>query len=224
MLSTCAGNTVTLSTTADEYDSYLWMLDDMTMLSGQSVDIILDEPGTHLIELIAETSLCIASTTLSVVVNANPDVPVITQNANVLTATGTGNFQWYNDGTEIADATEHELEITASGIYSVKTEIAGCMSMSDEAEYLYQSVDEMTNNTYSVMPNPAIGMMLLVSNGSVAAEQFQLTDAMGRVVLTGNVKTKRQAIDISGVAPGHYFLRVTNTSTGMQAMMKVVVE
>jgi hypothetical protein len=77
-------------------------------------------------------------------------------------------------------------------------------------------VDETLATTMSIFPNPARGVVTLLSNQSEL--KWEIVEMSGRIVLAGNSYQTSTVIDISNCAPGLYLVR-TNEGTA-----KLIIE
>ena len=65
---------------------------------------------------------------VSVIVNALPEIPTISQNGNQLTSTSAVSYQWYLDDSMICGATSQTYDATVSGSYQVEITDANACS------------------------------------------------------------------------------------------------
>ena len=73
-------------------------------------------------------------------------------------------------------------------------------------------VDEVVKSRVQLFPNPASEQIQLRSNNAIG--DFRVTDAQGRVVLSGNAnQQKTLVVDISQLAPGLYNVQATDISS-----------
>lgn len=89
-------------------------------------------------------------------------------------------------------------------------------------EPLPLSINDMAafGDTFTVYPNPGNGKFNLNLN-SVQEVNSQVTDILGNVLFTSNVKSRTTEIDISDQAPGIYFLKLSDTK-GNSVTKKIV--
>lgn len=76
-------------------------------------------------------------------------------------------------------------------------------------------------NGFAVYPNPATDMITISANEGLENNSYSISDQLGRVVLTGEISSESQIINIADLAKGVYFLKI---GEGNQAMIKVVKE
>lgn len=144
----CEGDTVTVSTSANTYSSYLWS-------TGVTTSSLTDVTGTYSVT-VSETGFCgTASATIIATGTPLPDAS-FTNNSGVLTATTTGaSYQWYYEGGTITNATNQIYTATQSGNYSLQLTVNGCSSTSSPQQIIVNGVETL-NEDFSmiVYPNP----------------------------------------------------------------------
>jgi hypothetical protein len=81
-------------------------------------------------------------------------------------------------------------------------------------------VDDVAGSQYTTVlfPNPATGneINLMISGASVAAEQYYITDMLGRIVQTGAVQLKQGILNVpfnNNLPEGQYAITVTGNGT-----------
>lgn len=169
---------------------------------------VLSSAGTYTDTLVA-VSGCDSIITLTLLVNA-PDVTT-TVNGNTITANGSGTYQWINCATmqPVAGQTGSSFTPVVNGSYAVIVTTNGCSDTSACVPIVGLAMQE--NNTPAapvVYPNPA-GALLNLQTAAPATE-IAITDLAGATVRyfdAGNAHTRQ--LDISALAPGIYFLRIT---------------
>jgi hypothetical protein len=70
----------------------------------------------------------------------------------------------------------------------------------------YAGVNEATQASLSVYPNPANGVATVTTDGT--ADQFEVVNALGQVVLTVNAPQAVEQVDVTGFEAGTYVIRV----------------
>ncbi len=149
-------------------------------------------------------------------VSPAPAVPVITQNGNNLTASSTGQCQWFLNNIPLAGANSQNYTALLSGDYSVMvTDAGGCTSTSSVLHVSLVGIEEEDGLlSFNIYPNP------VSDNFSIqiqAKKQGKLTvsiyDAIGRKVFFDAVllSSKEQTFNYrtENITAGMYFLHVT---------------
>lgn len=143
--------------------------------------------------------------------NVPPALPTITENANILSATAATSYQWYLNGQQVTGATSQMYAPTQSGNYVVRiTDANGCVYQYSST-FVYTSslalVDVNFSDKIVIYPNPTTGIITF-SNASLFGEQYsiQVIDSVGKIV---NTFYNASTIDISSLAKGNYFIKLT---------------
>jgi hypothetical protein len=165
-------------------------------------------PGTYTITCaaIGTPDVCQSSATIDIEVNATPAIPVITQDQNTLTATGTGTFVWTLDG-ELLNATSNTLEITQTGNYSVYID-GICPSEVASGTYAYVGVEDINTIEISMYPNPANEVIYL--QHAPLMSSIEILDMTGRICFTTTANSNLLEIPIEALASGTYMIRVAS--------------
>ena len=74
--------------------------------------------------------------------------------------------------------------------------------------------EESVENGFAVYPNPTHSVLVVETHdrASQQAETYRITNLMGQTVLSGNITTENQQIDIANLAEGMYFITVGETT------------
>ncbi len=169
----------------------------------------------------------------SVYVRVVPQVkPVITITFNTLSVPAVySSYQWYKNGVIINGATSNTYTATTNGLYSiwVMMRAAECQdSASYDLKNLGLSPTTPASGLLGIYPNPTSGLFRLTVDAAAAARYITITitDLTGRTLQeqshTGNARTFSTELDLSGQAPGIYFVKVNMDGRIMTA--KVLLE
>jgi hypothetical protein len=81
---------------------------------------------------------------------------------------------------------------------------------------LQATTSQCAGNSVTIYPNPASEQLNIVLQGSSVNNQYELVDALGRVVLKGKLNgNANNKLDVSVIAHGVYMLKV-QTEAGVQ--------
>lgn len=151
-----------------------------------------------------------------------PRKPVITASGlgseNItLTSSSKSNIEWYKDGQLLSNQTGPDLQVDASGVYSVRCTVEGCSTDSDDFSLIITGVGKEQRDRIDLYPNPVRDELRLVvpDYRSGASQQVMLIDQSGRTVATQPLIGKETLIRVDGLAPGSYFVLVA----GMKKMV-----
>jgi predicted outer membrane repeat protein len=162
---------------------------------------------------------CDSIITLNLTVHPTPAAPVITHNGDNLSATpGYSSYQWLLNGDEIFNALDSTYTATQNGIYSIRvTDSNGCTAVSDTL-HITVGIPEVSAQSVLVYPNPAVGGYLHIS--SSLPVNAAITTIDGKQVMTRN---NAQTIDLSNLAAGTYFLKMTDAQGRFIKAERIVV-
>jgi hypothetical protein len=145
---------------------------------------------------------------LSVVVHPLPNT-VITVSGNILSVdTGFFSYQWYRNGTLLAGADSASYAAIQGGLYKVEvTDSNGCSKTF--AYHILTGVSSLpgTADGIKVYPNPAADF-ITIETGKVGKFDYVICGLDGRLLLSGSINGPSSTIDLSGILPGIYLLRV----------------
>jgi hypothetical protein len=134
-----------------------------------------------------------------------------------------GNVLWYNDDATACGGTQSEITVPTNGIDTLYIVVQGWGYTSGAYDIAISqqltAVPEQVANGFSLFPNPARQQFTIHSDapGGVVT----LLDASGKIVFTRPFENN-QAMDISDVAPGTYFVRLSNEKG--ETVQKLVIE
>lgn len=206
----CQGGTVTYTNTSQNAASVSWTFQGGTPGTSQSmssVTVTYNNPGTFSTTLTATSpDGSTASTSQQVTVVANPQ-PVITQNGNLLSVTGSfAAYQWYLNGTPISGANGATLTVQGNGAYMVEvTNSQGCKGLSNTINIQNWSLDEVAQPCLTLYPNP-VKEILYFSHNCGQPRLVRLLDHTGRLILETPVTAN--FLDLGSMKAGIYYLEL----------------
>jgi len=197
---TCEGESVELSGSVDNEDSFGWS-------TGETTAAIIVEPSANATYTFSATNVCgTVSEDVEVSVNPIPAQPIVSMNgASELESTAGSSYQWYLNGTLIEGATDQNYSPTELGDYTVEVfDENGCSSVSEPYNWLTVGITER-NVGLSVYPNPFSNKLLIVSD--VLIDAIEVIDVQGRVVFASETNAHRIELETGGWANGVYYLK-----------------
>jgi hypothetical protein len=142
--------------------------------------------------------------------------PLINQSNNNYTITNpdalaTYTWQLDNSGTWgniIPTVTGNSYNAINAGLYRVRGEKGSCTRYSQTL--VSTSVNELANDfNLQINPNPAHELLNIQCSKNI--NTFELVDITGKLILMENQLSKDNiSIDLSGISPGIYFVRITD--------------
>jgi hypothetical protein len=147
--------------------------------------------------------------------------PTVTQNGNVLTASGEGIFHWMING-EVLDETDNSIVITESGNYSVYASSTGCETNLSELQFYAMNNNELSSiQIPAVFPNPMTFQSTFTSGNRRG--DLIITDGLGNEVLRTVIRAQIPfVIERSEWPAGLYYLRFE--MQGSIQCLKLMVE
>jgi hypothetical protein len=188
-----------------------------------SIEHTFDSPGTYTIKLVYEVGEFYSTFTIGdvYVSTTQPAQPVIQQNGTTLSVSNVEpetSYQWYLNGTAIAGATGQLYDAIESGAYQV-TAVNGCLSTSSTFNAIISGMQESTQHSMLIYPNPAESNFTV--QYAAGTEQIQVLDLAGRTVFAAASNGKNS--DTISLAPGVYTVMTRNQADAINGIEKVIV-
>ncbi|MCB0760714.1 MAG: T9SS type A sorting domain-containing protein [Flavobacteriales bacterium] len=169
-----------------------------------------NESGTWY-EVIPNAAGCDSTITVNLTVNeVNLEV---NQADNLLTSNATeALFQWVdceNNMSELTGETNSTFEASENGSYAVMIEQAGCTALSECFDVISFGIRQMDGLTISYYPNPAHSTLTLKSSQTIG--DIRIVGTAGNEVMALHTALDTIEIDLNGIDPGVYLIRLLNT-------------
>lgn len=140
--------------------------------------------------------------------------PVITAQGDSLCTGLPGMAQWYFGGEPLPEGTTPCIEALEEGSYTVVvTDALGCASLvSTPYVVVHTGMADAAAGEFRLYPNPAKDRLILerMDGNSVP---FTVIDTQGRTVLSGQLTGPKDSVELRGLRPGLYLLRLANGRT-----------
>lgn len=207
-LAVCDGDLVTLS--GSGATSYTWSNATNNVAFDPLNNGSIGDTVTYLMDA-TDGNGCTSEDSLYIVVNGYPTIAV-SNDGSTITASQTGaTYQWLDcldNDSPIASENSINYTPNSTGSYSVEITLNGCADTSNcESITVVTGIDhDINNRAINVYPNPVTSILTIESQTPFIS--WQLLDAIGNVVLTGDSKQ----VDISTFSTGVYFLQIDNIS------------
>ena len=164
--------------------------------------------GSYFIQNIISNPLCSATSDYYYNVNPNPEAS-ITQVGDELVASEGTYYQWYIFDQPITDGNNQNQPIYASGPYTVTiTNEFGCMDTSPV--FTAVGVENLDENSFILYPNPVGNMMTIAVQNNAIGSIYNITDATGKIVLTGKINSIANQISLENLSAGIYQISISN--------------
>ncbi len=226
----CSGNTIQLNASTVANATYAWTGPNGFTSTTQNPTITgstTANTGSYSVVAIGTNGCSSTASSASVIVNATPATPTITQNGGILTSSSSSGNQWYLNGSPISGATGQNYTPTTNGIYTVVVTLSGCSSTaSSQLNVTNVGIDEENLNMLMVFPNPTNGKFSITFE-SVSGKEYvlEIFNDIGQVVFSETFRNGGsivRPIDLGENASGIY--TVTLKSEGKSTIKKVVVQ
>ncbi len=99
---------------------------------------------------------------------------------------------------------------TNPGSYAVVVSSGGCVDTSGCHSVDPTSLEMDLSSIFNVFPNPAAKALTIECSEFQMPSEFELVDALGRVVLKGKLEQKKEMIPVSDLPSGHYLIRINS--------------
>jgi hypothetical protein len=163
---------------------------------------------------------------------SNPTKPIITQvnNSDFTSSTLTsssapagGTYQWFVNGTAIANAASQSYTTSASGSYSVRITVAGgCSSTSDPFVIVVTAVEPpIVTGDFSIYPNPANDWLTLTLGKMAGKKDITIYQATGNQMAVQGILGNEVNLYVGDYPAGMYIVKVsTFNSVGALKFIK----
>ncbi len=212
--SLCLGDSTVISA-ALGYTTYVWS-------NGETTNSIKVGAAGSYVVTVSSTCGTVASNPYQLTVNT-PVQPVITANGNVLQSSVAGvSYIWFLNAITVDGANAQTYTPTQNGPYSVRvTDENGCAATSAPFNFVQTGISStLAIAGLQLFPNPATGFVTIKFDGQQAL-QLTITTASGQQVLYVPNVTSNTTIDLSKMARGVYFIKLSEGSS--QAFKKLVI-
>ncbi|HRH65147.1 MAG TPA: M12 family metallo-peptidase [Bacteroidia bacterium] len=222
-LTICSNDTLNLSPASvhgGTSPTYVWYLNEI-LAGTSSGDLQLsnlhNQDRVYCVltsDEVCLTDATVYSDTLTLVVNSAP-VPVITEQAGILSSTPAITYQWYYNAYPITGATNQNLTALANGYYQVEiTDENGCSALSDVYADTTVGLSEIQPDDprIQIFPNPTGGDAVLRTPGHarLTAELLSIESKLLALLFDGTATEANRYIMIpsGSLASGIYLIRL----------------
>jgi hypothetical protein len=224
MLNVCAGSSSSFNTAAANAVSYNWILPSgwAGNSNTNAIGITFDGNG-GILKVVAEND-CAASDTasVSITVNALPQIPEVVLNGNVLSVPSNySSYQWLNDGQPISGANTATYTPGTAGNYAVIVfNVAGCSDTSVIFGYATSVSNVLANNSIRVFPNPATTLVYIKSALNIRAALYS---ADGKLLMAKELFKGTSVLSLNDLSKGIYAIRFTDVNGCTVGMQQLII-
>ena len=219
----CADEEVILKSSAIANNK--WYKDGLLISGANQNTLSVKSSGIYTVKTTSNGITTTSPQGITVKVDTVP-APEISIDAdyNLLSSAAIGN-QWYLNGNVITGAVNQVYKPGESGLYTVKATSNGCASPSSIAyNFVMTGIINLGNNQFiKLFPNPVKDKIFL--NWQITGTynlNIDVKDINGRLITRGTNLLTNEAIDLSALAPGVYFIRIYNQNKKIDRIITIV--
>jgi hypothetical protein len=207
----CAGEEIQVNGSGS--GTCTWLSSNGTELANTcDANIVLSQSGNLILQTTGING-CEAFDTLTVTVDALPNVPQITIDGAYLVASADGELQWFQDDQPIDGETGDSLAIPGNGNYSVEvTNTQGCVSISEIIEVNVTSNIQGDSQSILIYPQPASGNELNLRMDTYSTDvDVLILSVEGKLIQRQRLKIDESGnlkLNISQLNAGIYFTEI----------------
>jgi len=181
----CRGDSTLITNAFGSYASYQWLRDYEPIPGADGPEYWVKESGIYVLN--ASPFECPELTLTSGIgptfTFSGPEVPAISWNGMLLTASSGPNYQWLLNGMPIPGATAQSHEPEESGLYAVRaSDGSGCAPVSAPIAITISGAGQPSwAREFKLFPNP-LGETLNIQPPKGAAFELRLLDAEGKEI------------------------------------------
>lgn len=243
----CAGDSCTMQASPSGGLNYAWINGTNTTNTSSNIFVTTIAGTNKVIVTDANGCVSVVSTiNVKTKVRVVPVPTIVVNNTVIVGSSGSVKlkatpmsgmtFQWYLNGSPIANATNYQYIATVPGDYTVTISRFGCTNISLPTTITQTTVKETvaltSENSHSLnesfemvaYPNPVSEMLTINIRGIETVNALiQVMDFNGRIVLTKEISDSNINLDLSKFAAGMYLVRYKDNE-GRAATLKVIKE
>jgi hypothetical protein len=141
-----------------------------------------------------------------------------TSNSDVVTVTAGAATSSTIDATALSSYVLNEVVYTQSGTYTqTLTNAAGCDSTITLNLTLTVGIEEGSISDVTLYPNPTSESFTIKASTALYGT-YNIVDAQGKLVYTGEMTGTETNVNISSVARGIYYLRISDLSEPLRVV------
>ncbi|MBC7923958.1 MAG: S8 family serine peptidase [Ferruginibacter sp.] len=224
----CNGELVILNANTGPGFTFQWKKNGVALPGATTATYLAGETGDYRVEIGRDNCLE-ASDVLTVTAFERPTVAV---NGTTFTSSQLTGNQWLLNGVDIPGAAGPTYTATRSGRYAVRASRDGCPNLtSDEVSLVVTALNNGPGDSrFRVYPNPATDQLTLeyVPVSPAGKVRAFLYNALGAILeskeLLNDSGVYRTGLDVSRLARGTYFIRLTDGAAGRTGPVKTFLK
>jgi len=145
---------------------------------------------------------------LTTISNPLPFKPSVYMDTGSIFSAVADRYQWQLGKQDIVGANKISYKPIIAGMYRVKvTNMAGCVTFSDEINPASSSAAIAQRDNITIYPNPSNGTFY-ISSPAIKINEILIYDAVGKLVYQMEVKDYQQELKLRDLPKGNYYLKL----------------
>ena len=145
---------------------------------------------------------------LTTISNPLPFKPSVYMDTGSIFSAVADRYQWQLGKQDIVGANKISYKPILAGMYRVKvTNMAGCVTFSDEINPASSSAAIAQRDNITIYPNPSNGTFY-ISSPAIKINEILIYDAVGKLVYQMEVKDYQQELKLRDLPKGNYYLKL----------------
>lgn len=145
---------------------------------------------------------------LTTISNPLPFKPSVYMDTGSIFSAVADRYQWQLGKQDIVGANKISYKPILAGMYRVKvTNMAGCVTFSDEINPASSSAAIAQRDYITIYPNPSNGTFY-ISSPAIKINEILIYDAVGKLVYQMEVKDYQQELKLRDLPKGNYYLKL----------------
>ncbi len=207
-----------------QVDSWEWRLGDLGSSGEPSPVVTFPESGNQLVRLTVSGGVNAHSSEklVQIIENPFPEPQVIKSGSTYFVDVTAESYQWFRNGDPIEGAIFHSYTNSAAdpGVYMVLVSDGNCNRPSKNEITVSAGGPDLPDNALRVFPNPSFSSIQIEAAHEM--KELEVMDLTGRVILVEKPGSPRFELDVSGLRPGIYLLRVLEGERVIQLKIQVL--
>ncbi len=197
--------------------TYQWMYNGQNIPGATNATIFAKAAGNY--NITTTKGSCLATSPGVNILQVQPPAPVITESGNSLVTQSTFvSYQWKEDGSPIAGATNWYFIPEHAGKYSVVVSNGGCSVETDEFATTL-TVNNLPGNTaINIYPNPAKDVLHISPFLNLNASIYSVD---GRLIIK---EMHAKTVNVTTLPKGVYIIKLTDDDSNLIKTQKLVKE
>lgn len=219
-MNACINQEVPLMVDTNYVESYQWFVNDVLLAQTDTLWYTATNGNENTISLDVSNPLCTASSEGLLIAHELPQAAFVFLQDHLEAIEPGLLYNWYHNGQLVQSSAISTLDVFESGEFTLEVVSQfGCTA--SFTNYVIVGVEEREEQLLSIYPNPA-SHVVRVQTGMGTDYTYQLTDALGKIVIQGKGKSALLSLDLQNCQSGLYTVVISNDQT--RKVGRIVVE